>query len=48
MIDGYDLRRVTVSYHSPGDTFRVKTLKTILEIQARWTEEDLKRLGILK
>ncbi len=42
-IDG---RRVTVAPHAGGDTFSVKTLQTIIEIQARWTEEDLKRLNI--
>ena len=43
-----DKRRVTVSFHSQGDTFRVKTLKSMVEQQAKWTEEDLKRLGLLK
>jgi predicted RNA binding protein YcfA (HicA-like mRNA interferase family) len=41
-------RRVTVSFHHPGDTLRPKTLKRIIEDQAKWTEEDLKRLGLLK
>lgn len=43
-----DSRRATVSFHRPGDTFRLKTLKTIIELQARWEEDDLRRLGILK
>lgn len=43
-----DKRRVTVSFHSGGDTFPPKTLKTMIERQAKWTEEDLKRLGLLK
>ena len=43
-----DRRRVTVSFHKSGDTFRVKTLKTIIEQQAKWTEDDLKRLKLLK
>ncbi len=43
-----DKRRVTVSFHRAGDTFKVKTLKTMIELQAKWNEEDLKRLGILK
>ena len=43
-----DNRRVTVSYHRTGDTFRLRTLKSMIEIQARWTEEDLKRLNIIK
>jgi len=43
-----DGRRVSVALHHPGDTYPVKTLKTIIEEQARWTESDLKRLGLLK
>ena len=42
-----DKRRVTVSFHSPSDTLRVKTLKSMVEQQAKWTEEDLKRLEML-
>jgi predicted RNA binding protein YcfA (HicA-like mRNA interferase family) len=41
-----DGRRVTVSFHKPSDTFPPKTLKTIIEWQAHWTEEDLKRLDL--
>ena len=37
-----DGRRVTVSFHRPGDTFRPKTLRSIIETQARWTEDDLR------
>jgi predicted RNA binding protein YcfA (HicA-like mRNA interferase family) len=44
----FDKRRVTVSFHRPGDTFPPKTLKIMIEDQARWTEEDLKRLELLK
>lgn len=40
-------RRVTVSFHRPGDTFRPKTLKSMIEKQAKWTEEDLRRLNLL-
>lgn len=43
-----DMRRVTVSYHSPGETFAVKTLKSMIEDQARWTEEDLRRLKLIR
>lgn len=43
-----DGRSVTVSFHRPGDTFKPKTLKSIIEKQACWTEEDLKRLKLLK
>jgi predicted RNA binding protein YcfA (HicA-like mRNA interferase family) len=42
-----DGQRVTVAPHGGGDTFSVKTLHTIIEVQARWCEDDLKRLGIL-
>lgn len=42
-----DKRRVTVSFHRPGDTFPPKTLKNMIEHQAGWTEEDLRRLGLL-
>lgn len=41
-----DGRRVTVLYHGGGRTFRRKTLKSMIE-QARWTEEDLKRLKLI-
>jgi len=43
-----DGRRVTVSFHHPGDTFRQKILETMIEDQAKWTEQDLKRLKLLK
>jgi predicted RNA binding protein YcfA (HicA-like mRNA interferase family)/predicted RNase H-like HicB family nuclease len=42
-----DGRRVTVSFHHPRDTFPFKTLKSMIEDQARWTEADLRRLGLL-
>lgn len=42
-----DGRRVTVSFHGSSDTFPPKTLKKIIEAQARWTEDDLKRLGLI-
>lgn len=38
---------VTVAPHGRGDTFTLKTLKSIIEMQARWTEDDLKRLNLL-
>jgi predicted RNA binding protein YcfA (HicA-like mRNA interferase family) len=41
-----DGRRVTLSFHHSGDTFPVGTLRSIIEIQARWTEHDLQRLGL--
>ncbi|MBF0466743.1 MAG: type II toxin-antitoxin system HicA family toxin [Nitrospirae bacterium] len=43
-----DGRKVTIPYHSPGKTFNIKTLKAIIEEQARWAEEDLLKLKILK
>ncbi|MBZ5591379.1 MAG: type II toxin-antitoxin system HicA family toxin [Acidobacteriia bacterium] len=42
-----DGRRVTVAPHGGGDTFTIKTLKSIIGSQARWTEEDLKRLKLI-
>jgi predicted RNA binding protein YcfA (HicA-like mRNA interferase family) len=43
-----DGRRVTVSFHHPGQTFAHKSLKSMLELQARWVDDDLRRLGLLK
>jgi Predicted periplasmic or secreted lipoprotein len=43
-----DGRRVTVSFHKPSDTFPPKTLKSIIEEQARWDEADLVRLKLQK
>ncbi len=34
--------------HKLGQTLKVGTLKAIIEEQARWTEEDLERLKLLK
>ena len=42
-----DGRRVTLSFHHSSDTFRPGTLRSIIEIQARWKDEDLVRLGLL-
>jgi len=39
--------RVTVSFHHPSDTFPPKTLQNIIQ-DAEWTEDDLKRLKIIK
>ena len=41
-----DGRRVTLSFHHSSDTFPLGTLKSIVEIQARWSEADLNRLGL--
>ena len=43
-----DGRRVTVTFHHPGQTFKIGTLRNMIERQARWTEADLKRLKLLK
>jgi predicted RNA binding protein YcfA (HicA-like mRNA interferase family) len=43
-----DGRRVTLTYHASGETFRMKTLKSMIETQAYWTEDDLKRLKLMK
>jgi predicted RNA binding protein YcfA (HicA-like mRNA interferase family) len=42
-----DGRRVTVTFHSPGETFAPKTLRSMIETEAKWTEDDLKRLRML-
>lgn len=41
-----DGRRVVVHYHHGGDTLPIGTLKQTIEA-TRWTEEDLRRLGLL-
>ena len=43
-----DGRGVTVSFHTSGETFPPGTLQKMIKDQAQWTEEDLKRLGLLK
>ncbi len=43
-----DGRRVTVPLTRSGATFAPGTLKSIIETQAKWTAEDLRRLGILE
>jgi len=42
-----DGRRVTVTFHGSGDTFAPKTLKSMIETEAKWTVEDLKRLKLI-
>ena len=42
-----DRPRVAVSFHRLGETFEMKTLRTMIEIQARWTNEDLERLKLI-
>jgi predicted RNA binding protein YcfA (HicA-like mRNA interferase family) len=41
-----DGRRVTLSFHRSSDTFSPKILQSIIEKQAKWTNEDLKRLKL--
>jgi predicted RNA binding protein YcfA (HicA-like mRNA interferase family) len=43
-----DGRRVTVAYHRRGGAFQIGTLRSMVEQQARWTEADLRRLGLLR
>jgi predicted RNA binding protein YcfA (HicA-like mRNA interferase family) len=42
-----DGRRVTLSFHHSSDTFRLGTLRSIVELQARWTEQDLATLKLI-
>jgi len=42
-----DGRRMTLTFHTPGDTFEIKTLRSMME-QARWNEDDLTRLGLIR
>ncbi|MBI2358546.1 MAG: type II toxin-antitoxin system HicA family toxin [Deltaproteobacteria bacterium] len=42
-----DGRMVTVTYHHGNDTFDTKLLKSMIQTQARWTMEDLKRLKLI-
>lgn len=42
-----DGRRVTVTFHAPGQTFSIGTLRRMIQDQAQWTEEDLQRLGLI-
>ena len=41
-----DGRRVTVTFHTGGETFAPKTLKSMIEGEAKWSEGDLKRLKL--
>jgi len=40
--------KVTVTYHKSSDTFDFKTLRSMIEVQAHWTEDDLRRLKLIK
>jgi hypothetical protein len=39
---------VTVTFHGNSKTFTRKTLKSMIEAEAHWTEDDLKRLKLIK
>jgi predicted RNA binding protein YcfA (HicA-like mRNA interferase family) len=41
-----DGRRVTLSFHHSSETFRIGTLRSVIEKQACWTGDDLRRLGL--
>jgi predicted RNA binding protein YcfA (HicA-like mRNA interferase family) len=43
-----DRRRVTVSFHHSGQTRPAKTLKERIEVEARWSEDDLRRLTLVR
>ncbi len=43
-----DGRRVTVHFHQSSQTFKLGTLKAIIEEQAQWAEDDLIRLKLLR
>ena len=43
-----DGRQVTVSFHHLSDTYTLKILRSMLEIQARWTKEDIERLKLIE
>ena len=43
-----DGRRVTITFHHPGQTFAPKTLKAMIELQAGWREVGLRRLKLTK
>ena len=42
-----DGRRVTVTFHSRGQTYGLGLLQRMIRDQAQWTDEDLRRLGLL-
>jgi predicted RNA binding protein YcfA (HicA-like mRNA interferase family) len=42
-----DGRRATLAFHHASDTLPLPALSTLVEQQARWTGQDLVRLGLL-
>ena len=43
-----DGRAATVSCKKESDTLPIGTLRSIILLQARWTEDDLRRLRLIK
>jgi len=43
-----DGRRVTVTFHHSGQTFKIGTLRSMIGKQAQWNEEDLERVKLLR
>lgn len=43
-----DGRRVTLMFHHASDTFALGTLRSLIETQAQWSQDDLIRLGLLR
>jgi predicted RNA binding protein YcfA (HicA-like mRNA interferase family) len=43
-----DGRRVTVTFHHTSDTIPIGTLRSMIELQAWWTEDDLRRLSLIR
>jgi predicted RNA binding protein YcfA (HicA-like mRNA interferase family) len=41
-----DGRLTSIHYHTGSDTLTRKTLRSVLQV-TRWTEDDLRRLGLL-
>lgn len=41
-------RKVVLSWHGGGRTFKIATLSSIIEAQAGWTEADLIRLKLIR
>lgn len=42
-----DRRRVVIHYHRPSDTLPPYVIRNLL-LGTRWTEDDLRRLGLVK
>jgi len=43
-----DGRRVIVPFTRSGETFAPGTLRSMIERQAQWTADDLRRLGLIE